>query len=225
MKAMFLLATALSLAAAISLRAEVPRGEVVEFHSCEVHTGGCTASAQATLEGRWMLRAWKFDAGTVDGIGLAGLSVALLEAADVNLAMEDTVSDRAVIYVPVSASEEQRKALAGFARGNALTREIAAVRPVALEVRRSDGGIQLSAGEVASLRTRPMESCDTGGCGESLWYSPRSRTNGFDVVMNDGAAVAEPVLQLKWRSNGTRSVFTGTFGEGGAEVAHMQHAH
>lgn len=193
------------------LHAEAPRGDLVELHSCEVYTGGCTASAEATLEGRWMLRAWTFESGEFAGSDLSGLSVALLESADENLAEMDTPSDRAVIYVPNSAGESQRNALTGWARSQAAHAEVVAVKPVAMTVTRDGSAVGLSAGDSVRLETRALQHCDTGGCGESLWYTPRSQTSAFHVVMNAGSAVTEPFLAMKWRSNGKRSVFVGRF--------------
>ena len=59
------------------LAADVPRGTVLELHSCELYAGGCVISSQATLEGRYLLTAWKFTGGRFRGIDLAGLQAAV----------------------------------------------------------------------------------------------------------------------------------------------------
>ena len=41
-----------------------PRGSLMEVHSCELYAGGCVVSSEATLGGRYMLRAWNFTGGT-----------------------------------------------------------------------------------------------------------------------------------------------------------------
>ena len=79
--------------------AELPSGRIVEVHSIEVYTGGCTASAQATMGGRSMLRVWSFE----DGVELKGLQIAALQVADKNLAFADTQPTSAVVYLPRKA--------------------------------------------------------------------------------------------------------------------------
>ncbi|HVV71875.1 MAG TPA: hypothetical protein VHI52_10310, partial [Verrucomicrobiae bacterium] len=44
--------------------ATVPRGTLIELHSCELYAGGCIVSSESTLGGRYMLRAWNFSGGT-----------------------------------------------------------------------------------------------------------------------------------------------------------------
>ena len=50
-----------------------PRGSLLELHSCELFAGGCIVSSEATLDGRYMLRAWNFSGGSFAGIELGGL--------------------------------------------------------------------------------------------------------------------------------------------------------
>ena len=59
---------------------EIPRGEDLELHACDLSTGGGTASAQITLGGRSLVRVGNFEAGH-----LAGLTVVVPEVADENL--------------------------------------------------------------------------------------------------------------------------------------------
>ena len=47
-----------------------PRGNLLELHSCALYAGGCVVSSEATLEGRYMLRAWNFTSGTFNGTSL-----------------------------------------------------------------------------------------------------------------------------------------------------------
>lgn len=79
--------------------AELPSGRIVEVHSVELYTGGCTASARATMGGRSMLRVWSFE----DGLELKGLQIAALQVADKNLAFADTQPTSTVVYLPQKA--------------------------------------------------------------------------------------------------------------------------
>jgi hypothetical protein len=210
-----LLAVAGSLLAANNLWAGgVPRGTVLELHSCELYAGGCIVSSQATLEGRYMLRAWDFTGGQYGGQDLAGLSLAVLQSGSENLAAQQAVSEQAVVYLPANATAAQRDALLAWTKANLRELQIAAfkTRTVPLQFTRTDQGYSFSAGNAVSLTTVPLESCQTGACGEALWYTPRSATSVFTVAVDGSSRVAEPYLDLKWSDAGQRSVFVGKFG-------------
>ncbi|HTL17087.1 MAG TPA: hypothetical protein VL793_07615, partial [Patescibacteria group bacterium] len=63
-----------------------PSGSVLELHSCELYAGGCIVSSEATLGGRYMVRAWNFNGGSFQGAELAGMSLAVLQSSGDNLA-------------------------------------------------------------------------------------------------------------------------------------------
>src|SRR6516165_2639228 len=92
-----------------------PSGEFVELHSCDLYTGGCTASAESTLLGRQMFRAWSIERGAWNGQDLAHLKVAVLETGSRNLAERGALSDRAEIFVPRDLSQATREALVSWA--------------------------------------------------------------------------------------------------------------
>src|SRR5947208_14334578 len=87
-----------------ALAADQPRGNLLELHSCELYAGGCVVSSEATLGGRYMLRAWNFTRGAFAGSDLAGLRVAVLQTSSENLAAEKTEADHAIIYLPQDAT-------------------------------------------------------------------------------------------------------------------------
>jgi hypothetical protein len=194
------------------LFAEPPTGEVVELHSCEIYTGGCTVSAEATLGGRSMLRAWHIERGSHNGIDLSGLIVAAVEVADANLAMKETSARAAVVYLPEQSQMEQQQALADWLRSTQGLGEVVATRTTDLKFQRANAELEFAAGNLVRLETKALEQCGTGSCGEALWYQPRTKMQNAEVVVNSGSSVDEPLLQLKWRNNGTRSVFLGRFG-------------
>jgi hypothetical protein len=77
----------------------------------------------------------------------------------------------------------------------------------------TDNGYSFSAGEYLSVKTASRESCETGACGESLWYTPRASTSVFTVAVDRSSEVTEPLLKLTWSEAGRRNVFLGKFGE------------
>ena len=201
-------------AASIAVAAEVPRGHVMEVHAVEVYTGGCTASAQATSGGRSMLRVWSFEDGEQDGVAMRGLNVAVLQAANENLAAAETVAASAVVYLPRSANDVQRAALVNWLKAaNAEIATTPVVEKIADIGYTQDGArISLKVGEQIAMKTREIQKCDTGACGESLWYKPRTKIGDYTVLVNESSTVSEPALSLVWKDNSAKSVFFGSFG-------------
>jgi hypothetical protein len=198
-----------------ALAGDLPRGSLMEVHSCELYAGGCVVSSEATLGGRYMLRAWNFAGGSFAGADLTGLQVALLESSPDNLAVSETISDHGVVYLPKNATETQRKALLAWAKSS--TPELKAAklqsRVLPLRLEKSENGYHFSAGDMISVNTSTSAACGMGSCGEELWYTPRSTTTVFTVVANRSSHVGEPWLKLKWDDAGKRSVFLAKFGE------------
>lgn len=191
-----------------------PAGRVIELHSCELFAGGCIVSSQATLQGRNLLRVWEFTGGGHQGVPFKGLALAVLEQAAENLAQPGAVPAEAVVYLPDAASTAQHEALWGWLRE--VRPELARVKPqtrtVAIKTGRTAAGEQVLIGDDISVAVRPLERCDTGACGERLWYTPRVPTAYFTVAVNRSSRVHEPLLNLKWEEAAKRSVFCGTFG-------------
>ena len=200
----------------------IPQGNVVEVHSVEVYTGGCTASAQATSGGRSMLRVWNFESGAQDGIELSGLQVAALQVADKNLAAADTAAKSAVVYLPGSATEAQRSALLAWVAANGdLGSGPLATKTAEIKFAQNRARISLGVGDQIALKTREIQKCDAGGCGEALWYQPRSKVSDYTVVVNESSTVREPDLALLWKDNGAKSVFVGRFGTDSRAQFHL----
>jgi len=214
MKIFVVLLVAFVAATSSVFAADLPSGRIVEVHSVEVYTGGCTASAQATMGGRSMLRVWSFEEGAQDGVELKGLQIAALQVADKNLAFADTQPTSAVVYLPRKATDAQRAALVSWLK--AANPEIASAPMIEkieqIKYEQKEERISLSVGEQIALRTREIQKCDAGACGESLWYKPRSKTGGYTVIVNESSSVNEPALSLVWKDNSAKSVFFGQFG-------------
>jgi hypothetical protein len=194
---------------------EQPRGSLMEVHSCELYAGGCVVSSEATLGGRYMLRAWNFSGGSFAGTDLAGLQVALLESSPDNLAASKSTADRAVVYLPQSATASQRKALLAWIKSSAPEMKSAKLqtRVAPLRLEKSENGYLFTAGDTISVSASTSAACGMGSCGEELWYTPRSTTTVFTVVANRSSHISEPSMKLKWDDAGKRSVFLAKFGE------------
>jgi hypothetical protein len=207
----------LPLIAALALpvwAASPPRGQVAELHSCEVYAGGCIVSSEATMGGRYVLRAWQFDSGEFQGVKLAGLSLALLETGSQNLADRANRAESAVAYVPENISPAQRGALVAWARQNTTTPiSTADIRAVPLRMQVNDRDVTVSLGPDISFSGTAAPDCGMTSCGESLWYQPRTATSWFTVDLLTRSCVVEPALALKWEDHGRRTLFLGRFGD------------
>jgi len=194
-----------------------PRGSVLELHSCELYAGGCIVSSEATLGGRYMLRAWTFTGGAFQGTELAGLSVAALQASSDNLAEPKSSPGEVIVYLPANAAVVQRAALLAWLKSS--QPDLAATphlqtRVVPIQFASTDSGYTLRAGNVVSIQTAPLESCRSGACGEALWYTPRTQTSVFTVALDRSSKIHEPLLKLTWDDSGRRCLFLGKFGQG-----------
>jgi hypothetical protein len=191
-----------------------PRGQVAELHSCELYAGGCIVSAEATMGGRYVLRAWHFESGQFAGVDLAGLSLALLETGSDNLADRRINADRAIAYVPQSATPAQRQALAAFAQAGTAAQlapsDIHAV-PVAMTIAGDNIKVELGRGIAFSGTGAP--ACGLASCGEMLWYEPRSAMSSFTVDQLTRSSIVEAALALRWQDHGRRTLFLGRFGD------------
>jgi hypothetical protein len=189
-----------------------PRGTLLELHSCELYAGGCVVSSEATLGGRYMLRAWQFTGGEYAGTDLSGLQLAVLQSSSDNLAEDQTDPGQAVVYLPESATPKQQTALLQWSKALVPDAKNLQTRTTQLRFVQTKAGYNFSAGTFVSVSTAPLETCETGACGEALWYTPRSATSVFTVAVDRVSQVLEPFLELKWRDAGRRSVFLGKFG-------------
>jgi hypothetical protein len=161
-----------------------------------------------------MLRVWNFTAGEYAGADLAGLQVAVLQSSPENLAAPDAKSGNAVVYLPSSASKAQREALVAWLKSNQPDFKPAKLqtRAVPMQFIKTGTAFTFKAGDAISVRTASLEECEMGGCGEALWYTPRSSTTMFTVSVNRTSQINEPLLGLKWNDAGKRSVFLARFG-------------
>jgi hypothetical protein len=192
----------------------VPRGQVAELHSCEVYAGGCIVSAEATIAGHYVMRAWQFDSGQFHGVDLRGLHLALLETGSLNLADKGNPAERAVAYVPQNISGPQRQALVAWARANTaanLSDADIKAAPIQMEIQGTD--LRVSLGSDVNFSGTTAPTCGLSSCGESLWYQPRSEMSAFTVDQLTRSRIVEPALALQWQDHGRRTLFLGRFGD------------
>jgi hypothetical protein len=170
-------------------------------------------NSEVNQAGNYALRVWQFDQGSLNGVSLRGLTVALLEKSDENLADRGNASD-AVAYLPPGLSSAQRAALLSWARqGTAAKLDDAHVKIAPLQVDFADQQVRFSAGTEMTFAGGVPEACPVGSCGEMLWYQPRVASSSFVVDQLGQSNIVEPLLALRWEDHGRRTLFVGRFGD------------
>jgi hypothetical protein len=204
----------LLLLAAKACFAAEPAGELVELHSCDLYTGGCTASSEATLLGRQRFCMWLISQGFWAGQDLAGAKLALLEVGSKNLAEKGAMADRAEIFVPRGITPEQKKALLSWLETERPLPASTSVIDADICYRRTGNQAELTVGDTVVLSTIPLGKCRTGACGQALWYEPTSRQSSFAVVSSRTSVIRDARLHLTWTDHDRPNVFLATFGPG-----------
>jgi len=191
-----------------------PRGRFAELHSREVFAGACVINSEFNQTGNYALRVWQFDQGSLNGVSLHGLSVALLEKSGENLADRGNASN-AVAYLPPGLSSAQRAALLTWARQSTAAKlDDSHVKIAPLQTEFAGQQVRFSAGTELTFTGGIPEACTNGNsCGETLWYQPRSAASSFVVDQLGQSRIIEPLLGLRWMDHGRRTLFVGRFGD------------
>jgi hypothetical protein len=195
-----------------------PSGEFVELHSCDLYTGGCTASSQSTLLGRQLLRIWSIKQGTWNNRDLANLKAAVLELGSANLAENGAVADNAEIFVPKGLPAAQKEALLSWVNSQAPIP--ASVRVVEAEIiyQRLGSVVKVAVNDSISLSTMAIAKCDSGACGQALWYEPQAEYSEFEVIASQSSNVRDAALNFSWTDHNRPNVFLASFGPNGSAL-------
>ena len=186
----------------------------MELHSCELFAGSCVVNSEVDQEGNYLLRAWQFDQGSLNGVPLQGLTVALLEKGDQTLAVPVHPASDAVAYLPTGLTVAQRTTLLTWVRQNTAARvDETHVRIAPLTATIAGDKTSFSAGRDLSFSGGTPPPCPVGGCAEMLWYTPRLAASSFVVDQLDESKIVEPLLGLRWMDHGRRTLFVGRFGD------------
>lgn len=199
----------LGLTTAPAPSAAAPRGRALETHTTEIFAGGCIVSSEEDTYGRYVIRAWQFEGGQWMGQDLEGLRVAAVEYAGTNLAKPEAAPEGAIIYLPEDATPAQQAALRGWVATRQLDLRAAVIEdrvvPLAFD------GAHLKAGDWVEVRTVSAPHC--GGCGEQLWYAPRTANlTATRVDVTEKSMFRDDRLGVVWNGGNRRSSFVGTFG-------------
>ena len=196
------------------------RGNYIEARTADVYTGPCFANGEAEQIGREAVFGWKINSGSYRGVDLSGLSVVgvVRSVHTLGLLTEPVNPAKAVLIVDSQANAEQRKALAGFAKymaGDLLT-EVLKVdsADIAFEIKNNNvhtAAASLTAGSLASIRTRAMSDTDHICGNEDIWYPPLSKVDHVMPAYALENAYKGKDLGTTWNDRLKRSGFVASF--------------
>jgi hypothetical protein len=196
-----------------------PFGEFVELHSCDLYTGGCTASSESTLLGRQLFRVWSISQGTWDNQDLSGLKVALLELGSVNLAEKGAFAEKAEIFVPKGLATARGEALLSWVTSQGIVPASTRVVEAEITYQRSGRATALVAvGDSILLSTMAIGKCGWGACGQALWYEPQVKHSSFEVVASRVSKIRDSSMNFLWTDHDRPNVFLASFGSNGSSA-------
>ena len=209
--ALVLLLPAVALGAGVEIS-----GTYVEARTADVYTGPCFANSEVGLVGNEAIMAWRIEEGGWEGVDLEGLSVLAVVRSEATLGDPYAESDAAesVLIVDAGADQSQRRALEGFARGmgGGLLADVALTLTAQVEFEvLANGAASVSAGELAALRTRPLDHRDHLCGNETVFYPPLAPTDGAAPGVALEHTWQGEGLGATWKSPGKRSSFVGRF--------------
>ena len=192
-----------------------PSGEFLELHSCDLYTGGCTASSESTLLGRQLFRIWSIRQGMWNNQNLADLNVALLELGSVNLAEKGAQGEKAEIIVPMGLAPARKEALLSWATSQAAMPVSTRVVEAGISYHRTGCAVDVAVGDFISLSTTAIGKCSSGACGQALWYEPGAKHCSVKVVASRVSKIRDSSLDFVWIDHDRPNVFLANFGSDG----------
>jgi hypothetical protein len=222
---MIMCAAALVCAAAwVSSAASIPAdgltGNYIEARTADVYTGPCFANGEIEMSGREAVFAWKIAGGNWGGVNLAGLAVVGVVHAQHTLGnpYEPVNPAVAVLIVDSRAGAAQRVALVSFAKAQAgdLLDNVVRIdyEPVELTIEKGNihgGAATLTAGTLATIRTRALNSGDHICGNEGVFYPPLNKLEHAMPAYTLEDSYQGDALGETWTSMYRRSGFLGTF--------------
>jgi hypothetical protein len=208
------------LAAGMAFGANSVRGDYIEARTADVYTGACFANSEVGLVGNLAVMGWRVTKGEFNGVNLDGLSVVGVLKANATLGDVSTSAYpvKSVLIVDERANAEQRLALQAFAKrmGGDLLQEVVKVdyAPISLDVKDNNAHsatATLTAGSLATIKTRAMSKKDHVCSNEEVWYLPLTKVGHYMPAVTIAHDYKGDGLGTKWSSPDKRSAFVASF--------------
>ncbi len=211
---------AISIASAATLPNAKISGSYIEARNADVYTGACYANSEINLVGDLAVMGWKIDEGVMNGVSLKGLGVVGVIRATTTLGdIANPVNPtKSVLIVDAKASDLQRAALIQFAKkmGGELFADVVSVEVRPINLTFADNNLhsvraKLTAGELASIETRPIVTTDQICRHESTYYSPLTPTTHAMAGYTLANTFTGKGLGTNWSMPEKRSAFVANF--------------
>jgi hypothetical protein len=220
-----LMAMALVAALSVAQAAEI-HGTYLEARNAEVYASHCYANSELGLRGDLAVMAWQIDKGSVNDVALDGLSVIAVVRAHSTLGdpFNSPYPAKAVLVVDERANPEQRAALESFARqaGGRLVETIVRTdaAPISLAF---DGGIHerratLTAGDLVTVRTRPIRGTDSLCHMDDVYYGPLVKLDHGMTAFSMQTSFHGQGLNVRYDGVNRSNAWMGTFSVGAPAV-------
>jgi hypothetical protein len=199
------------------------KGNYVEARTADVFTGPCFANSEVELVGNLAVFGWRIDQGSWEGVALDGLSVVAAVKASSTLGdqFHSAYPVKSYLIVDQKASIAQRSALQQFAKRMAgdLLQDIAGISALPIEFKVEgdsihEARVSLTAGTLAAVRTRALNTGDNHCSNEVTWYPPLTKLDhamAAYALDHRFAGTSDKALNGSWWSPEKRSAFVGTF--------------
>jgi hypothetical protein len=211
---------AASVVPAATLPARGVTGNYIEARTADVYTGPCFANGEIEMAGKEAVFGWKINKGSWQGVDIAGLAVVGVVRSETTLGnfYVDSNPAKAVLIVDSRANAAQRAALQSFAKQQAgsLLADIVKVeyQPIELAIENNNihgGAARLTAGSLASVKTRGMSATDHVCGNEEVWYPPLNKLEHAMPAYALENSFTGDDLGATWNNRLKRSGFLGTF--------------
>lgn len=207
-------------ALASSLPGTQIQGQYMEARTADVFTGPCFANSEVNLEGELAVMGWHVEKGVFQGVKLDGLGVVgvLKASATLGDVHASAYPVQSVLIIDEKANAEQRLALKAFAQkmGGDLLNDVVKVEYAPVEMDFADGNLHtakgtLTAGKLAKIETRAINSGDHICTNEEVWYLPLVKVDHAMPAVTLAHEFKGEGLNTRWSSPGKRSAFVASF--------------
>src|SRR5262249_7293857 len=70
---------------------------------------------------------------------------------------------------------------------------------------------EVSVGDSISLSTMAIGKCNSGACGQALWYEPQVKHSSFEVVASRVSKIRDSSMNFLWTDHDRPNVFSASF--------------
>ena len=188
------------------------KGVYVEARTASVFAGACHYNGELTTAGREAVLAWSVEAGSWDGVSLAGVRAVAVVGSEANLT-DSLAARRSELIVDSNASAAQAAALVRAlerAYGKVLGRVVEVRRaPVSFSAEGKSYKVSAPGAAVLDVEAMPDDLCCR--MPQLVWYAPLVSVEGRKVGYTRTAAYAGGAVGEAWQRTGENSAFYGRF--------------